>query len=520
MYKIILVIAMAAAGAGLAAVQPAGIFTSYAVLQQNEPVRIWGVAAPGEKVSVEFSGQTKNEVADEHGKWMVTLDPIKACSEGRTMIFRGSLSDRPVELSNIVVGEVWFAGGQSNMQTTMGYYKKTTQDDINSANDPLLRMVTIPERYYEGQNNKIPQWRDSNPVKVAEFSASAYYFAKNLRAQLNVPVGIISCSVGGTPAEAWMDREVMASNPDIKPTLDAYDRQYKKAFSNETAYLEYVKGYDREVSEWYRRRAAGEPPGPRPSQKMGPRNLKRPGGLYENMFLQTVPYTLRGVIWYQGEENASAQAGFQYRVVFSELIQNWREQFRNKKLPFFFVQLATVGTGDDKTAYWPEMRESQKWVEENVKHTGMAVLVDGGERDSVHPHSKDKVGYRLSLLARNLVYGETNLVCRGPRLLSAVAQTYSIVLTFDSTPMLQSGGDDGFEICGKDGRYVSAGAQLVDGKIVVSSEFVQEPLFIRYGWRKWFDPILFNTEGLPSSPFRTDSFPEVSKGRYYLDKSD
>ncbi len=504
----------------LAAVQPAGVFTDYAVLQQGEPIRIWGSAAPGEKVTVKFADQTKETVADEKGRWMVTLEKMPACAEGRTLIFQGSETAQSVELKNVLVGEVWLAGGQSNMQTTMKSYSKTTQPDIDSANDPLLRMVTIANKTYKEQKSASPQWLESNPKNVPGFSASAYYFAKNLRETLKVPVGIVACSVGGTPAEAWMSRKTLEDSPDLKRILDGYDTNYRKNFKSDEEYLKHTEEFATAAKEYSRKQAAKETPNPRPVEKMGPRNKNQPTGLHENMLTQTIPYTVKGVIWYQGENNAITQSSFHYRTVFSALINEWREEFRNKKLPFLFVQLATFGPASDETPYWPELRDAQLWVEKQIENTGMIVLTDGGEIDNIHPHSKDKVGYRLSLLARSMVYGEKKLLCHGPDLKKAKVEKKGIVLSFNNSGsglILKPEAVSAFEICAADGKYVPAKAELVDGKIIVSAEGITNPQHVRYGWKKWFVPTLFNAEGLPASPFRTDEFPAVTKDRYYLD---
>jgi sialate O-acetylesterase len=493
-----------------AAVKPAGVFTDYTVLQQNEPVRIWGTAAAGEKVKVTFADQTQETLADEKGNWMVTLKKMPACAEGRLLIFQGSETPAPVELKEILVGEVWLAGGQSNMATTMNTYKKTTQEDIDSANDPLLRMITIPGKVFAEQKTATPSWQATTPQTVTAFSASAYYFAKHLRETLNVPVGIIACSVGGTPAEAWMSRKTLESSPDLKRILDAYETTYRKNFADEAAYLKKLE----------ETKAAAKKAGRKPAALMGPQNAQRPCGLHENMLTQTIPYTIKGVIWYQGENNANTRSGFHYRTVFPALIKEWREEFQNKKLPFLFVQLASFGPAADVSSLWPELRESQSWTEENVKNTGMIVLTDGGEVDNIHPHSKDKVGYRLALLARNMVYGEKKLVCSGPRLKDAERKDGTIELSFKDTGsglVLKSEPVSAFEICGKDGKFVPAKAELVKGKIIVSSETVKEPQEVRYGWKKWVVPTLFNVEGLPASPFRTDDFPPTTKDRFYLD---
>ena len=506
-------------------IKPAPVFTDGMVLQQGEPVNIYGTAVAGDKIAVKFAGQIRETVADENGAWLVTLDPLTASSDPRVLSVVSSIGNQKSTIVNVLVGEVWLAGGQSNMQTPMSFYKKKTQPDINSANDPLLRIHTIPAKYYEGHNSKQGEWLPANPKNTAEFSATAYYFARNLRAALNVPVGVVVCAVGGSPAEPWLSRRTFENDPDLKRILDAYEIAYRKDFADDAAYLNYMDEFEKETREWYRRRAAGETPGPRPEEKMGPRNFKRPGGLYETMLSQTFPYTFKGVIWYQGEANAGQQAGAHYRNVFAAIIKEWRKDLRKADLPFLFVQLHTVGTAASTDASWAELRESQKWVDENIKNTGMAVLVDGGEQvpppHATHPHSKDKAGYRLSLLARNLVYGETNLICRGPELQQAQRKPGCIELTFTNTGaglVLNPPVDTAFELCGPDGRYVPSDSRLEGAKIIVSSAAVPEPQYVRYGWRQWFTPILYNKEGLPASPFRTDSFPFVTEGRHYLDQ--
>jgi len=336
-----------------------------------------------------------------------------------------------------------------------------------------------------------------------------------LREALKVPVGIISCSVGATPAEAWMSRETLEGSPDLKKILDAYEARFRQEFPTDGAYLRHYDQFLAAEKEYLKSRK-----GPRPQDAMGPRNYKRPAGLYETMLTQTIPYTIRGASWYQGENNANSQAGFHYRTVFPALINEWRTKFQNPDMPFLFVQLATYGPATDTTPYWPELRDAQRWVEEHVRNTGMAVLVDGGEEKNIHPHSKDKAGRRLALLARNTVYGEHTLLCRGPRLKAANAGGGVIELAFENTGsglVLKPEAVSAFEICGKNGSYVPAEAKLAAGKIIVSSEKVPEPQYVRYGWKKWFVPTLFNAEGLPASPFRTDDFPPVTKDRYYLD---
>jgi len=498
-------------------VKPAGVFTDGAVLQQGEPVCIWGTADAGEQVTVKFAGQEVSAKADAQGRWTVTLEPLAVSSDSRDLVIGGK-GAKQVTLHDVLVGEVWLAGGQSNMASTMDNYKKSYQAEIDQANDPLLRFVTIPRLEFEGQNNDKPKWEKTDPKNVRGFSATAYYFAKNLREQLNVPVGIVSCSVGATPAEAWMSRETLASNPLTKRTLDAYDKHVKENYPDLEAYAKYADEQSEKFTKWFRSRKDGTWKGePRPEVPMGPHNYKRPAGLHETMLSQTIPYTVKGVIWYQGENNS--RSSYQYLTVFPALIEEWRAEFNKPDMPFFFVQLATMGPEKETKAEWPELRDSQLWTADHIKNTDMAVIVDGGEEGNIHPHSKHIVGKRLSLLARNRVYGEKDLLCHGPRVDQVTRKEDCIELSFTNLGSgleLKSVEKTPFEICSEDGKYVPAEAKLVDGKIVVSAQGVKNPQYVRYGWRKWFEPTLFNKEGLPASPFKTDDFEYESKGLYYL----
>jgi sialate O-acetylesterase len=523
MIKKLIFLIWAFVSAASAAVRPAGIFSDDMIFQRNEPVRIWGTADPQEAVTVQFAGQEKCSVTDDSGRWMVTLDPMPASSEPRKIEFSSSLDSRPLTLSNILVGEVWLAGGQSNMARPMDTFTKTTQPDIDSANDPLLRMVTIPQEAYVGaKKGEKPVWQQTTRQTVEGFSATAYYFARDLRKTLKVPVGIIVCAVGGSPAEAWMSRGTLSSDPLMSRVLENYEKLYRLNFPTDEAYEKYVhEGFPQMLREYKQKKKKGITPNPKPSWEMGPRHFQRPCGLYEVMLTQTVPYSIRGVIWYQGENNANSGAAWHYRQVFSTLIQEWRSEFRNPDLPFLFVQLPTFGTPQDNSAGWSELRESQRLVEQDVPNTGMAVLVDGGEQKDIHPHSKDKAGHRLALLAREMVYGEKDLVCRGPRLLGKKQTDGKLMLTFSDTGsglVLKPEAGSAFEVCGSDGNFVPAQAELKgNDAVMVSSAEVSDPQDVRYGWRKWFVPTLYNQDGLPASPFRTDDQPMQSEGNVYLD---
>lgn len=503
----------------LATARPAALVSDNSVFQRNAPVRIWGTADPGEGVTVSFAGQEKTATTDTDGNWIVTLDPMEASSKPRTLVCSSSMKNKKSEIKNILVGEVWLAGGQSNMAGTMKRFRQT-QLDISMANDPLLRTVTIPRKDFAEDKADTPQWQPTTPQTVQNVSGSAYYFAKELRKTLNdVPVGIIICAAGGTPAEAWISRRTLENNPKLsEQTLALYETYCQNEFPAAADYEKYLEDYAAEKKEYARRKASKQLPNPRPTWKMGPHNVKRPCGLYENMLAQAVPYTIRGAIWYQGENNAKMETSAHYRSIFPALIEDWRTAFQNSRMPFLFVQLPPLGPATAASAGWPELRDAQRWTEQNVPNTGMAVLLDGGDIKDIHPHSKVKVGHRLALLARQMVYGETNLVCRGPQLKTVTKNDGVIELdvhTSGSELVLKDEAVNGFEICGKDGRFVPAKAERIDGKIRVSSPRIKKPQHVRYGWKQWVVPTLFNADGLPASPFRTDNFPLQTEGNYY-----
>ena len=497
----------------------AEVFTDGAVLQRNTSVRVWGTATPQQKLTVAFADQSINTLTDQEGRWEVSLTPMPANNSGRSLTVQ-STDGESTSIKDILVGEVWLAGGQSNMAGTMSNYSETVQPDIDAANDPLLRMITVPRVQYPGHRLTGDfNWRPSNPSNVPQFSATAYYFALNIRKTLNVPVGIISCSYGGTPAEAWMSRATLTAKPDLKRILETYDSYVEREFKDEKQYLARLESYQEDLTRFNQWRKTKDPANRvrKPQRVMGPRSVRRPCGLYETMLTRTIPYSIKGVIWYQGEANANSFCGFHYRSVFSELVAHWRREFKSPNLPFLFVQLASLGRG--KEPHWAELRDAQRWVNENVANTGMVVALDAGDRNDIHPHSKDVVGKRLSLLARNIAYGEDALVCEGPRLNFVEPQGKKLALHFERVGtglVLKEEGENTFEVAGADGRFFPASAVLADGNVILSASEVDTPQHARYGWHAWVVPTLFNQEGLPASGFRSDDYTATSRDNYYL----
>ncbi len=428
-----------------AAVKPNVLFSDGAVLQQGMRVPVFGTASEGEKVTVKFQCQTVSAIA-HGGYWIVHLEPLKAGGP-----YTMKIND--LELKNILVGEVWICSGQSNMVWPVSKCDNA-EAAVKSSADPMLRLFTVP------QSDRVKpieaEWRECRPETVANFSGVGYFFGRDLRSSLKVPVGLISSCVGGTPAEAWTSREALRADPDLNYML-----------------------------------------------KSPPRTGKgRPACLYNAMIAPLQPYGIRGVIWYQGEANSDRP--MEYRNLFPTMINNWREAWGQGNFPFLFAQLAPYAAKDRQ---WPETCEAQLLTSLTVPNTAMAVINDVGEENDIHPKKKEPVGHRLALAARALVYGE-QIEYSGPVIKDMKIEGDKAILSFDHVDgglVARDGKLSDFTIAGADGKFVPAQAEIRRERgIVVWSPGVPNPVAVRYGWSNWMVGSLFNKAGLPASSFRTD----------------
>ncbi len=439
-----------------AEVKPNVLFSDGAVLQRGQNVPVWGSANDGEKVTVEFGGQTVTTTA-QGGKWKLELKPLKA---GGPFSMKIS-GDNEVTVNNLLVGEVWIASGQSNMEWTLN---ASFQPEVEKpkANFPQIRMITAKKVASLQPLDEIQgKWQECSPQTVGGFSAVAYYFARDLHAELGVPVGIISTSWGGTPAQAWTSAEGFEGQPELK------------------GYADQLKA------------AAAKPPEKGPGPHF-------PSALYNAMIAPVVPYGMKGVIWYQGESNAGQSK--QYQTLFPAMIADWRTKWKLGDFPFLFVQIAPF------KGQPPEIREAQFLTLAKSKNTAMAVTTDYGDANDIHPKQKEPVGNRLSLAARALAYGE-KIIYSGPLYKEMKVAGNEVGIRFDHTGggLVAKDGDlKGFTIAGADGKFVPAKAVIKGDAVVVSAEGVSDPKSVRYGWDNVPDVNLFNKEGLPASPFRTD----------------
>jgi sialate O-acetylesterase len=491
-----------AARPAAAAVRPHGLFTDNAVLQRGMKVPVWGTAADGEKVTVSIAGKKATTTA-KGGNWKVEIGPLKAGGP-YTLTIAG---DNTVELKNVLVGEVWIASGQSNMEWPL-QVTATGPQDIQAASDPQLRLYTIAKATSDTPVHEInAAWQECNPQTVPRFSAVAYYFGRELRRALNVPVGLIHTSWGGTVAEAWTSHPTLETDPALRVLIENYQQAVERYPVTQRAYQQAMEQYRQAAEE---ARAAGRtvppaPPAP-PNPAQGP---NRPSVLYNAMIAPLQPYAIKGAIWYQGESNAGR--AYQYQTLFPAMIRDWRETWGQGDFPFLFVQLAPFMQiqQEPMESAWAELREAQRLTALKVPHTGMAVITDVGEERDIHPRKKEPVGRRLALAALEQVYGK-DVNGTGPRLRSAKFEKGRAVLRFEGTGgglRVDGRKATGFTIAGADHRWFNADATVEGDKVIVSSPQVPDPVAVRYGWSNFPVLNLFSNDGLPATPFRTDDFP-------------
>jgi sialate O-acetylesterase len=492
---------------GAAAVRFASIFGDRMVLQRHVDVPVWGTGLPGETITVSFAGQHVSARADDAGKWMVHLTPVK---EGGPYELTAAGSDT-VRLVDILVGEVWLCSGQSNMELAVGK-TANAEKEIASAQYPAIRLFTVKRTVADSpQTSCTGAWLVCDSAAVRSFSGTAYYFGRKLHLDLNVPIGLVHSSYGGTSAEAWMSRQALESNVAFGPILDRWKKNIeeyplkKKEFEADRERL--MRAWD-EAS--VKAAAEGKAAPARPQEPIGPGNRSTPSGLYNAMIAPVVPFAFKGIIWYQGEANAGR--AYQYRTLFPALIRDWRKRW-GVDLPFYFVQLPNLNRQPEPSkSGWAELRESQL-LTLTVPRTAMAVTIDIGDPSNLHPKNKQDVGWRLALLAEGLLYGNDKTAFQSPLFRSSVSEGNHMRIRFDHAAGLHAKGNgvvNGFVIAGEDKSFVPAQAKVDGTDVLVWNSAVNRPVSVRYAWAD--DPAcnLVNGAGLPASPFRTDDWPEVT----------
>lgn len=496
------------------------LFSDGAVLQRDQAIPIWGTARDGEQVTVELNTQ-KLVTTAKNGSWRVDLKPMPAGGPF-TLTLTG---DNTVTVNNILVGEVWICSGQSNMEWIFDK-SANPEEERPKAIYPKIRMFTVAKTISIRPLPEAPStWVECSPETVGKFSAVGYYFARDLYQKLGIPVGMINTSWGGTPAQAWTSLEGLAKDPALKNHLDAanaalanhpaaveaYPAKLAEFKAAKSAWDETVgKPHQQALKAWTEESAiakqAGQTPAPKPElaskapvQPMGPDgNQSKETTLFNGMVNPLVPYAIKGAIWYQGESNAGQSR--LYQSLFPAMIADWRSRWNQGNFPFLFVQIAPFNGQP------PEIREAQFLTLAKSPNTAMAVTTDVGDATDIHPTRKEPVGQRLALAARALAYGE-KIEYSGPLYQSMEVKGSEAVLSFThigSGLVAKDGELKGFTLAGADGKFVPATAKIKGSNVLVTAAEVAEPKAVRYGWANVPDVNLFNQEGLPASPFRTD----------------
>lgn len=474
------------------------------ILQRNAEVPVWGTGTDGAAVTVECRG-ARSEAVVIAGKWKALLCPMET-GEPCELIVRSD--GREIRLTDVLFGEVWLAGGQSNMEWSL-IDSAEGAEEIPAARYPEIRYYNVPKVEWDDGAEHRGEWKICTPDNAPVFSAVAYHFAKSIHHELSIPVGIIGCNWGGTSASCWMREEELKEDEDLRVYIDEFQEQLRdftwdKFETDKMRYQETVDEYIRLKEQGASPEELGNYPWPPP---LSPHNFGRPSGLYHTMLKKASPFAIKGFIYYQGESDAGK--ALLYEKLLSKLISNWRDIWDNVELPFLFVQLPVYGCdGNPSGEEWPLLRESQQLVSDHVSNTAMAVALDCGVEDDIHPRHKKEVGQRLALLALDHVYG-LHIQSSGPVFKEMVIQAPTVFLSFNNLELEQE--DEtvresiaGFEVAGDDGRFVLAHAELNEGKIKVWSDQVAVPRHVRYGWANFTDANLKNKYGLPAAPFRTD----------------
>ncbi len=472
------------------------IFSDHAVLQRDAKVPVWGRADPGEKISVAIAGQVATATTGKDGKWRVELSPMIP-GHTHTMTVKGK---NTLTVKDVLIGDVWLASGQSNMAMKV-FASNNPDEEKAAANYPRIRMFTVSSSTaLEPQEDCKGSWAVCSPVTVGTFSATAYFFGRELHDKLNVPIGLINSSVGGTPIESWTSHSAQKKSKALTSLMSQLETQV----SNYDPEAEQEK-YKTALTTWEKRAARAKADGKKAPRK--PRSPVKPqlgtaypGALFNGKIAPLIPYALKGAIWYQGERNSGPGAAELYRHQLPLLISDWRTRWGQGDFPFAWVQLPNFSAA---TRDWPTIRESMLMTLK-VPNTGMAITIDVGDPKDIHPKNKQAVGKRLAMWALGDVY-KFDIATSGPLPEKHAITDDKVTVTFQHTNGgLTAKGDalTGFELADANGKWHPAVAEIAGINVIIQSADVKQPQAVRYAWSD--NPVcnLYNGEGLPASPFR------------------
>jgi sialate O-acetylesterase len=473
--------------------------SDHAVLQRDRPIHIWGWATPGSHLSVHFRSQNVPTIADRLGHFSAYLQPTPA-GGSYTLSISGDGTEK--QLTDLLVGDLWLASGQSNMEFPLAGFNgaplKDGEKEIAAANNPRLRLLLVKRISSDLPLSDINgNWTFCTPDTAKNFSAVAYFFGRELAKREDVPIGLIDSTWGGTPADSWTSMDTLGSDPALLPAFTSRARfAAGQMYADEAKAAEHVEDEEAKVAG---RTAPKHGWHPDPSSW-------NPAGLYNGMIAPLTPLTLKGFIWYQGESNSAHDRAPYYGRLFSSMIADWRSHFAQGNLPFLYAQISSyISPNED----WGILRDQQRRTLA-VTNTAMAVTLDVGQVDNVHPPDKQTVAARLALAARSLAYGE-RVDYSGPAFRQVTSENTNgspaLRIWFDHARGLSFHGKPvtGFEIAGADRKFVPAEA-IVDGEtVMIKAPSIIAPVYVRYAWSNVVQSSLYNADGLPASTFTSES---------------
>ncbi len=509
-----------------AKVELAPVFTDNLVLQREMTVPIWGKAKPGEEVTVKFAGQSVVAKADEAGKWMAKLSPLETSKENRTL--EVSSAENSITINNVLVGEVWLCSGQSNMQLplwgTNPRFRHQDGDKVAAgANYPLIRFVQMrPVGWSEFPRDDFKMdWQPVRPDNISPFTATGFFFGRELFLALDIPIGLIGSYWGGTRIEPWTPPCGFEAVPELANIAQRVNSKLPGTETYKEVNSQTIKAYQEWLAK-YQEAFANQQPIPQPpvfpDMLIPYSSQQQPTVLYNRMLYPFVPFAMRGAIWYQGEANV--REGAIYAKKMEALLKGWKQIFQNPDFKLYFAQLAPYNYG--KNDALPKTWEAQQLFADNEKDAGMAVINDVGNIRDIHPSDKETVGKRLALLALKRDYGKTDLKADSPKLKSYKIEGNNFVLSFDNVESWKT--TDGkeiknFEIAGINGSYVPAVAEIRGNELVVGSPEVTEPVMLRYMWVYLAEGNLANEANLMLGAFHIEENITFDKLLAYYQKN-
>ncbi|MFK8165353.1 MAG: sialate O-acetylesterase [Lewinella sp.] len=482
------------------------------VLQRYQLVPIWGKAESGQEISIDFNGQTESDVADENGNWFIVFDPMPHSAEPLTMDIKG---DETITLKNILIGEVWFCSGQSNMQWEV-QQSEGGKEAIANADFPNIRLFNVDRDVgFKKKPGKLATWQGANPESVKKFSGVGYFFALKIHQELDVPIAMINASFGGTQAEAWTPRYALAAFPELQPCIDR-----EKIWEAERP--EVQKEFDKRMVKWKENVKKAKANKTKTPSRLRVPDALRPqriaGSIYYNMVEPLVPFAIGGALWYQGESNEDRAE--QYELLLTVMIESWREEWHRGNFPFAIVQLPNFRKQKEQPAdeAWSHLRDSQLKVHKKLPNTGLIVTIDIGEANDIHPVNKLDVADRLARWAMAEVYGK-DIQGSGPLFSEVKLKKRKAIISFKEVGEGLKTTDGAelqeFAIAGEDQQWVWAKAKIKGkNKVVVRSGKIINPKAVRYAFNNNpKNPNLTNASGLPAGPFRTDDWKGPTAGK-------